>query len=589
MWKNCQLIRPNHVYEQVITGVHHYYNNTCIILMHATKDPIDTQGLEATKNLMELQAYLSKKYIRTAIMEISIFISKVGQSYYHIKRPLFVFLNDNEETKQQFSRDVAPWIDMSYPNWLVFMKNETNIDDYFDDIYVQFDCTFMTSKIYLEGEIITEVYQIDRGAELRKNLFATWNHSTGILTPKLSLYQRRNNLFGHTFRVMSIEDPPQSMISRNIKNEIIGFKGFFGGVIELLQKNMNCTIIYQDNDEWGYELDNGSWTGMIGSLINNKTDIVAAELMMTAERLDAIKFTTPLYSTKIRAFIKRPSSSPIKWAAYYAPFSMGPWSILGISILVTGASISFVKYIEAANKINDEPASLTDTILGVFGALCGQGMEASSLDPIRIIHFVIHMCGLVILAAYSAALISSLAVKTFVMPFTTMKGLLQDGTYRFGVVSGSADYSFFQNTSDEVLSVLFSEILVKEVDLPSNYLEGLTKVCDEYNYAFMTVDDAVAQLSSSVNCILVPLDTISQTSIGMGLRPGSPYRGILDSNLLLLRDSGLMQRLLNSDWALPGDNEDSLWSTVGIFDILPLIAFLLISIILCLLCLFIEK
>lgn len=71
-------------------------------------------------------------------------------------------------------------------------------------------------------------------------------------------------------------------------------------------------------------------------------------------------------------------------------------------------------------------------------------MEASSLDPIRIIHFVIHMCGLVILAAYSAALISSLAVKTFVMPFTTMKGLLQDGTYRFGVVSESADYSFFQ-------------------------------------------------------------------------------------------------------------------------------------------------
>lgn len=94
---------------------------------------------------------------------------------------------------------------MSYPNWLVFMKNETNIDDYFDNIYVQFDCTFMASKIYLEGEIITEVYQIDRGGELRKNLFATWNHSTGILTPKLSLYQRRNNLFGHTFRVMSIE------------------------------------------------------------------------------------------------------------------------------------------------------------------------------------------------------------------------------------------------------------------------------------------------------------------------------------------------------------------------------------------------
>lgn len=35
-------------------------------------------GLEMTKNLMELQTYLSKLYIRTAIMEISVFISKVS-------------------------------------------------------------------------------------------------------------------------------------------------------------------------------------------------------------------------------------------------------------------------------------------------------------------------------------------------------------------------------------------------------------------------------------------------------------------------------------------------------------------------------
>lgn len=71
-------------------------------------------------------------------------------------------------------------------------------------------------------------------------------------------------------------------------------------------------------------------------------------------------------------------------------------------------------------------------------------MEQSTLDPERIMHFVIHFTAVVILAAYSAALISFLTVNTFVMPFTTMDGLLQDGTYRFGVVGDSADFSFFQ-------------------------------------------------------------------------------------------------------------------------------------------------
>ena len=71
-------------------------------------------------------------------------------------------------------------------------------------------------------------------------------------------------------------------------------------------------------------------------------------------------------------------------------------------------------------------------------------MDACELDTIMIIQLVIHLTGVVILAAYSAALISFLAVKSFIMPFTTMEGLLKDGTYRFGVVANSADFSFFQ-------------------------------------------------------------------------------------------------------------------------------------------------
>ena len=72
------------------------------------------------------------------------------------------------------------------------------------------------------------------------------------------------------------------------------------------------------------------------------------------------------------------------------------------------------------------------------------GMKQSILDPVRIVHFIIHLSAVVIVAAYSAALISFLTVNTFIMPFTTMDGLLKDKTYRFGVIGDSADFSFFQ-------------------------------------------------------------------------------------------------------------------------------------------------
>lgn len=72
------------------------------------------------------------------------------------------------------------------------------------------------------------------------------------------------------------------------------------------------------------------------------------------------------------------------------------------------------------------------------------GHETSAVDSIRIINVIIHLTGVVILAAYSAALISFLAIKVFIMPFTTMEGLLADGSYKLGTVSDSADYNFFR-------------------------------------------------------------------------------------------------------------------------------------------------
>lgn len=75
---------------------------------------------------------------------------------------------------------------------------------------------------------------------------------------------------------------------------------------------------------------------------------------------------------------------------------------------------------------------------------------------------------------------------------------------------------------------MFDEILDRD-DLPPNYFEGLKKVCEEENYAFMAMDNMVAVLQPRVNCILEPLDVMMQTTIGMAVRKWSPYKGIINS------------------------------------------------------------
>ncbi|XP_071625720.1 probable glutamate receptor isoform X1 [Temnothorax longispinosus] len=591
---SCQLIRPVYVYEGLIKGIRDFFNNTCIILLHNTPNPIETQGLTESEGLMVLQKYLSMTHhIRTTFMDFHMFSTRVGQTYFHIKRPLFVLLNDYEDTRDGFAHQISTWITMAYPTWLVFFSNGTKFADFFFEIYVPFDCKFMvaqSSANVTDTEIITEVYQVDKRKELRSMQFGIWDVRNGLKGPTRGLFLRRNNLFGQNIRVASVQDPPISIFHRNERNEITGISGFFGQVILLLQEALNCTFTYKEAESWGMCLSSGSCTGAIGMLINNDVDFAATEFMMTSDRLDAISFTTPIYTTKCRAYIKRPATSDLKWDAYTAPFSANIWGSIGFFIVLTSGLIVFIQRLFAFASPylkNDDRSRFTENVFFVLGAFCSQGMAQSTLDPVRMVHFVIHLSAVVILAAYSAALISFLAVKTFIMPFTTMDGLLKDGTYRFGVVRDSADYSFFKNTSDKIMSVLFDELLMKETDLPSNYLDGLKHVCKEDKYAFMTLDNMAALLQQKVDCKLEPLDVITQTTIAMALQPNSPYRGIINANILLLRDSGILQRLLETQWSvqLSEGSVKSSWKSVEIGDIIPLllliIAALLISFFVC--------
>lgn len=56
----------------------------------------------------------------------------------------------------------------------------------------------------IDGEIITEVYQVDRGKELRSMHFGVWDIRKGLKGPTHGLFVRRNNLFGQNIRVTSV-------------------------------------------------------------------------------------------------------------------------------------------------------------------------------------------------------------------------------------------------------------------------------------------------------------------------------------------------------------------------------------------------
>jgi len=62
----------------------------------------------------------------------------------------------------------------------------------------------------------------------------------------------------------------------------------------------------------------------------------------------------------------------------------------------------------------------------------------------RIVNLTSYMTSLVLMAAYSAFLISSLAVQRHDLPFRDLQGLLHDGSYRLGVLRDGYEFNMFE-------------------------------------------------------------------------------------------------------------------------------------------------
>lgn len=66
--------------------------------------------------------------------------------------------------------------------------------------------------------------------------------------------------------------------------------------------------------------------------------------------------------------------------------------------------------------------------------------EFPSESPMRLAFLSIYISSIVILAIYSASLISFLALANPKLPFTTMEGYVKDQSYKLIVLKNSAEY-----------------------------------------------------------------------------------------------------------------------------------------------------
>ncbi|KAJ4429118.1 hypothetical protein ANN_26119 [Periplaneta americana] len=338
---------------------------------------------------------------------------------------------------------------------------------------------------------------------------------------------------------------------------------------------------YQVPDDlaWGSLMENDSWNGMIGLIVRNEVHIAVSEFTMTALRATVVDFSVPLINTKNCVLILQDSGeNNMLWTRFLDVFSFRLWVMVLFANLVMTVFLKMVNRVKlwCAGRIPTESPDAHFAVY-VLGMLCMQGVSMKTqFSSQRMLYLIAQLTAVTVYTAYSAVLISFLTIQKAVLPFNSLRELIDIGTYKLGVLANSGQLNAFNTATDPLMKEVYTKLIALEKDtLPPTIEAGMQRICDRPKYAFMTSLDVVLGLLDTITCKLTSvLGASIPESLAMSIQQRSPYRALFNYNLNELFRNGILKELRAKEWPteLPGGSIP--WTSVSFKDVYPIVIIL---------------
>nr|XP_050851476.1 glutamate receptor 1-like isoform X3 [Vespula vulgaris] len=524
-------------YEFFSIGNEHVNFIVDICKLYRTKPIIFLYGQSIKEMEMKTTMFkLTRALSREGLSTTSFYLSELHKSFYHanrIVRPYYIAIISNDNDINEFSL-VTSTLDMSFPMWLVLFIYNGHDPDYCHN-------------------------------------------------PPDSLYERRYNLKGFTMRAVSIKSSPTIYMNR-----LGELDGLLGRMLRELCVTLNFSFkVVSEVDSYGlWDPKENIWTGAIGELYSGRADVSFSAFSMTKARLNVVDFTFPLLASKISLYIREPELFAFKWSSYFLTFSKSVWIAIFAVLIVVPILLIFLKMKDK----NDRSMAqlLSDNFVDIWGIFCQQGLaDFPNRSSLRIAYFSIILLATILSAAYSASFISFLTAGIHILPFHSLEGFVEDGTYKLSVYRGTAEYEMFANSNDP-LEKKMMKLMLDEEELSANILEGFIKICEDPKLALYSSDLLRDAVFLEIPCKIVRLETGRVDRLAMVLSKDNPFTGVINFQLLKFINSGMNNRM--KDLSSERKSSDMIQhQPIGINSVISLIFFILIGIILSIFILFIEK
>ena len=193
------------------------------------------------------------------------------------------------------------------------------------------------------GIELYEVYRIHKDFDIKIIPFGFWTIKNGLSVPSNGKWQRRKNMEGVNINVVTELAEPYTTQMIPKGSGKFDVKGMCADILFSLQSILNFTVdgvTKSPDGQWGTLKSDGTWTGMVRELQDERMDIGLSGFAISSARATVIDYSTTINEDFSTLFIKNPSGT-FNFMAYVVPLRHMSWFFVGLFTLVAPISLFF--------------------------------------------------------------------------------------------------------------------------------------------------------------------------------------------------------------------------------------------------------
>ncbi|KAK4297655.1 hypothetical protein Pmani_029943 [Petrolisthes manimaculis] len=179
---------------------------------------------------------------------------------------------------------------------------------------------------------------------------ATWRK--GRFTSSRTFFPEKTaNLQGATLNVVTFEYRPSTIYYRTANNSVAFHYGRDVEMVKAVAPVLNFTANFiepPNGEKWGTLRDDGTWSGVVGSLARGEADLAIANLFVSSMLgRDLYQGYSTLYDSEEVKFLIRTEPPLPRWQSLWLPFNRDTWLAMLLGLLIL-APVTYL-IVRAAN------------------------------------------------------------------------------------------------------------------------------------------------------------------------------------------------------------------------------------------------